>query len=325
MICSPGLIFAPPERMMLSGERIMANRATCFYFAAVTFVAFVFVIFIGYVLYQAFEVGTGNFASVATLILVGLAAFIGIMNILSFTAHFMGIIDPRQPFGLPEGTVRAILTISFIILVGVLASFMLTQTGREPFSDKRYTIREGLAPDVAEKLAQQYSADGLVVLVPNADKKSVDVEFRARRDYRLADDIAKQILTILSTILAAMIGFYFGARPAEATAANPDAAERKRILTELDTLAAQAPTAAAIRQTAEKRLKANENDAAKKAKIQEILDKLTTAEKSLAAARKDIGDDSQPIEKARDARAKVKAAIEDFGALNKQLEAIPPP
>ena len=36
------------------------------------------------------------------------------------------------------------------------------------------------------------------------------------------DEIAKQILTILSTILAAMIGFYFGAKPGESAGPRPD-------------------------------------------------------------------------------------------------------
>src|SRR5258707_7138537 len=66
--------------------------------------------------------GVGNFASIATLILVGLAAFIGIMNMLSLTAHWINITDLKQPFGLPEGTVRATLPIHSIVLVGGVTS-----------------------------------------------------------------------------------------------------------------------------------------------------------------------------------------------------------
>src|SRR5262245_6832878 len=79
---------------------------------------------------------TRNFMSLAIFILVGLGAFLALMNFLSLTAQWLGVADPRQPFGLPDGTVRAILTIAFIVLVGVLASFLLANSGdRKPFAD----------------------------------------------------------------------------------------------------------------------------------------------------------------------------------------------
>src|SRR3712207_3620843 len=79
-------------------------------------IAGAFFFFIGYVLRQAFADKAGGFAVVASLLLVGIAAFIGIMNMLSFSASWLEMVDTRQPFGLPEGTVRAILTIAFIVL-----------------------------------------------------------------------------------------------------------------------------------------------------------------------------------------------------------------
>jgi hypothetical protein len=171
----------------------------------------VFVGFIAYVIYQAFQFHDGNFTTLATLILVGLAAFIGIMNILSFSSHWMGIVNPNEPFGLPAGTVRAILTISFIVLVGVLASFLLTQSsGRMQFADRPIVFR-GVSQTEAQAMMQRYAAEGIVFSRPAEDQR-VDVHFLPRLDHRLADDVAKQILTILSTILAALIGFYFGAK-----------------------------------------------------------------------------------------------------------------
>src|ERR1700709_1383677 len=96
-------------------ESKAASWDTSLVFAAVVATGAAVVAIIAWVIYMSFRNGgAGSFASVPTLILVGLAAFIGIMNILSVTANWLKMVDPKQPFGLPEGTVRAILTMAFI-------------------------------------------------------------------------------------------------------------------------------------------------------------------------------------------------------------------
>lgn len=163
--------------------------------------------------------GTG-FATVAGLILLGVAAVIGIMNLLSVSAARIGIIDGRQPFGLPEGSVRAILTMAFIVLVGVLSSFLLTgNQSRSPFHTLGMETARVAARPQADALALElrkiYVADAVVEVrtIVAADKtETFALIIHPKIDFTVADDIAKQTLTMISTILAAMIGFYFAAR-----------------------------------------------------------------------------------------------------------------
>lgn len=196
--------------------------------------------------------GTG-FATVAGLILLGVAAVIGIMNLLSVSAARIGIIDGRQPFGLPEGSVRAILTMAFIVLVGVLSSFLLTgNQSRNPFAGAgmeaaTFATRPG-ADAVAQELRKIYAADALIeikTIVATGEAETFAVVIHPKIDFTVADDIAKQTLTMISTILAAMIGFYFASRGG-GEGADPAAAQRSRAQLDLDDLTSKSKVEAEL-------------------------------------------------------------------------------
>jgi hypothetical protein len=283
----------------------------------------ILIIFVAYSLWKVFAYPEGNFVSLAILILVGLAAFMGLMNFLSLSAQWIGIADPKQPFGLPEGTVRAILTIAFIVLVGVLASFLLTHSGaRQQYAEKAIILQTDLALADAQTLAARLGADGLVALVPTkpGEPARVDVHFFARNDFRLSDDVAKQILTILSTILAAMIGFYFGARPGDAILSKDDQAERSRLRADLDTLLGQEPTVQSTGDAVEQKLAAVEQE--KKPEVEKIKADLAEIRKKIDAARTSIGDLSLSIDKVRAAQAEAGTAVANLAKLKQQLEKI---
>jgi len=286
----------------------------------------VLIIFIAFVTWMAFHPPAKpsvafDFATVALLILVGLAAFIGLMNFLSFCAHWIGISDPRQAFGLPEGTVRAILTVAFIVLVGVLASYLLTHSeGRVSFAKDPIVIK-GISEADAQQLVLRLSSEGLAVAVAGTGSNpgTRDIQFFARSDYRLADDVAKQVLTILSTILAAMIGFYFGARPGDAPRTD-DPAERSRLLAELNGLIAKEPTPDAVRKALDPKLAITEPE--KKKAVDKAKADLAEIDQKVEAARKSLADLSLPIDKVRAAQADAKTALGKLPDLKQQIEKI---
>jgi len=273
---------------------------------------------LGAILVLGFVLITGarSFAAVAALVLVGVVAFTGFVSALSVTAQRLGILDVRHPFGLPEGSVRAILTFSFIVLVGVFASYLLVQTSRtslmapsEPLLLPATTLAE------ARALQMQLAADGLVVVSGTTDP--IRATFIPRTDFRLADDVAKQILTMLSTMLAAMIGFYFGSRPNE-TASDPHTAERLRAVSELDGLQITAPTLDQVKQTAADITEDKLTDPQRQtlAEIRARLDAVATA---FETARKTAADPAAPIDRVRTTRA---AAVEAQATLAAELKAL---
>ena len=269
---------------------------------------------VGYAIVEVFRQPVG-FASVAILILVGLAAFIGIMNVISVSAYYIGISDKEQPFGLPDGTVRAILTIAFIVLVGVLSSYLLTSTGTRAQYGETISLR-GIAAKDVDALVQRLDTDGLAS-IERRDANTADVAFHPKVDFRLADDVSKQVLTMLSTILAAMIGFYFGAQPPSTGGgtANPD--ERADIDKELSGLAARAQAlrndAAAKRATV---------DAPRQQAIDAVLADLTPIEQHITAAQARVRDLTHPLDVVRAAHKVAKSAADGLATLRTRLQAV---
>jgi len=241
-------------------------------FVLIVLAGVVFVGLLAWIFQPDQDSASNGFGTLAGLILLGMVVFIGIMNILTLSAARIGMLDGRQPFGLPEGSVRAILTIAFIILVGVLSSFLLTgsnnRSGFAPVGVVLHTLdNQAAAEKLASEIRLTHGASALVAIEqvqvqqspaqkpddegqkpddaaskpkPEGDVKGLTsdatpapTEFRVviypKVDYSVADDISKQTLTMVSTILAAMIGFYFATR-SDAGAADPASVKRANAL-----------------------------------------------------------------------------------------------
>jgi hypothetical protein len=273
----------------------------------------VLILFVWFALRHVFE--DSDFGSVAVLILVGLAAFIAIMNVLTFSAYLVKIIDVKEPFGLPNGTVRAILTIAFIVLVGVLASFLLTNSSeRTPYSGTPITVK--VTKNQLDDKIKELSASGIVSVEQlGTDNTPATLQFFPRQDYRLADDVAKQILTMLSTILAAMIGFYFGAQTPSTASSSSESQERESAKKDLEGLAAQAQ---AVRKAADDKVNA---DAAKQPTIDPIKASLKGIDDKIAAARTAADDTTLSIDRARAALSEAKTAAAALDELKRKIDA----
>ncbi|PTM52360.1 hypothetical protein [Phreatobacter oligotrophus] len=267
----------------------------------------------------AMSANVPNFSLLTILVLVGLVAITGFVSVLSMTASRLGILDSRQPFGLPEGSIRAILTLAFIVLVGVFASYLLAQTSRTAFVETSAPMRLPVTT-MAEAKAMQDSVgtSGLVVVRGDGTPASPYGFFLVpRADYTVANDVAKQILTMLSTMLAAMIGFYFGARPNE-TPVDPFAAEREAAKAELAGLALKAPTFDQVKKAADEKSETNLS-AEQKAKLKEIRERIALVGKKIDAAREAAKDQRTPVETLRNTKT---AALEAHGTLAAELEAL---
>ena len=120
--------------------------------------------------------------------------------------------------GLPEGSIRAFLTIGLLVLVAVFGTFIYFESSKAA----TYTIvRSDVPVASADELSALIKSVGdKFVVIPKG--KTADV-VSATPDTTRAD-IAKQLLTMIATALTTVIGFYFGTSAATAGAAAASSA-----------------------------------------------------------------------------------------------------
>jgi hypothetical protein len=112
-----------------------------------------------------------------------------------------------------------------------------------------------------------------------------------------------------------MIGFYFGARPADPLRAT-ESSERDRIVAEVNAALAREPTVASIRRT----LDGKTIDAAHQAHANTIKADLVETETRIEGVRKTVNDRSSPIDKLRAAQADSKTATDKLADIGRQVE-----
>ena len=110
-------------------------------------------------------------------------------------------LSSTQALGLPEGSVRALIALSLIVVFTVITLFMLA----------RLTTSQQICTDLAAALKSAAGAGDTAI-------KDAIAVVNSRQ--QAAQDLAKQLLTMLGTLLAAISSFYFGSSAA-ASANDP--------------------------------------------------------------------------------------------------------
>ena len=150
------------------------------------------------------------------LILV-LAGFVALMSSLK-------LVDKSQAFGLPDGTIRALLAVSLLVVFVGLSTFLYGNFG----GTKVILEPAGEMPNVPEAQVdaemKKATLDFTYLALRNADG-TYTIRIFTRRLETVEDDaknnLAIQIFTYISTVLVTVIGFYFGSRASAAGNADP--------------------------------------------------------------------------------------------------------
>jgi len=142
--------------------------------------------------------------AIALVVILGALVLVLCVACLSIVLKRLALADRRYAMGLPEGSIRAILALMLVLLFGVVSVFLVGSAQRGGSEGRRI---ENLSTSQADAIP--------------IDQILSRVETRAGSGlYNLVlvsapnpgfDDLSKQLLTTLATLVVAIAAFYFGA------------------------------------------------------------------------------------------------------------------
>jgi len=142
------------------------------------------------------------------IVLIGtLVTLLTILAIVSVAALF-GLTNPGHAFGLPPGTIQAVIAVTLIILFPVMTLFLYSN-----IADPAPHVETGLTPEEADALPRD-----LLISETEMEDGTFTVVLRGRTT-ESSDQIARELVTILGTLVTAVVAFYFGARAVESGSA----------------------------------------------------------------------------------------------------------
>ena len=149
-----------------------------------------------------------NATSTIVILLVG--GVVSVMLLLYLGAVILGSLgvgSRRQALGMPEGSIRALIAVSLILMFAIIGVTVFYSTqGGETIESK------GITADQIDQL-ENVQIVGISAVEPAASPERFDVVARTELSAS-GHDFGLQLLTTVATLVVAVAGFYFGSRSA---------------------------------------------------------------------------------------------------------------
>jgi hypothetical protein len=148
--------------------------------------------------------------SLALLAIGGVVVLILLLTAVAMVFSILKLTNDTLAMGLPEGSIRAVIALSLIVLFAILSVFLYQGVSNGPLNvidnlsdtDRLQFVRDHTtARDIQAVLLKDKSADG---------KDLYKVSYRSTNTAN-SDDFAKQMLVLLGTLMTAVTSFYLGA------------------------------------------------------------------------------------------------------------------
>jgi hypothetical protein len=147
------------------------------------------------------------------LLVIGVISLIVALCLFAVIFKTIGLADKKNTLGLPEGSVRAVIALTLILLFMMSSVFLYWQVTTTERG------REYRSINVTQEILDSYPGDEVVAvsLVGTFDNQTrYNVTRIVTAESEGSQNLAQQLVTILGTLVAAISAFYFGTKAAEA-------------------------------------------------------------------------------------------------------------
>lgn len=139
------------------------------------------------------------------MMVLGIVAMVAVIALLTTIISALGLGNNRFAFGLPEGSVRAVIALGLLMIFVSLSVYLMGEIDKQGFRSTNLN-------ETQLTYLQESSPGSIVALNCSQDEASLCQATILVDRSQESRDLAKQILTSLITLLAAVSSFYFGSR-----------------------------------------------------------------------------------------------------------------
>jgi hypothetical protein len=151
-------------------------------------------------------VNTGGNGSLPLLAIDGVVVLILLLTAVAMVFSILKLTNKDQAMGLPEGSIRAVIALSLIVLFAILSVFLFQSISTGGAST---TIAEMSGADRTEFIRNHTTARD-IQSTPTKDKPGFyDITYKSANT--ASEDFAKQLMVLLGTLMTAITSFYLGA------------------------------------------------------------------------------------------------------------------
>jgi hypothetical protein len=161
----------------------------------------------------------GSEVILPVLAILGVVLMLGTLAFVSLKFAKSQLQDRNQALGLPEGSIRAVIALSLIVLFAILTVYLFSNISK-PSLNKLEGLtaaqRDAFITDVPERIIGIAHEEATPGTAAGPALYTIFIESRNPA----ADDFAKQLLVLLGTLVTSISSFYFGAKAGAAGAAG---------------------------------------------------------------------------------------------------------
>jgi len=140
----------------------------------------------------------------SSLLVFGVIALIVSLTFIAVIFKSLELTDARETLGLPEGSIRAVIALSLILIFMISSVFLYYQI---QINDSK----ESIYRDITQDQINDIPKDEIISII-RINETRFTVTRLVDTGSETAEDVAKQIITTVSTLVVAVAGFYFGTR-----------------------------------------------------------------------------------------------------------------